>query len=390
MSNAPVNYTIWSGEILPEGLSLSESGLLTGRPTVSGSYQSQIQLRTNWGVATKTINLTIEEPSYGVEITNDNSSAINFYKMKSSSYTFVGSYSVPSSEASQAPVWTISGLPSGISASNLNANNLTISGYPTGTGNSTLKLTLKKGSYSASKNFTLSVTSDGKALTITTSSLPSGTVGVSYSTSLSVSNTTGQTYYNFYANGLPSGLYPYESWTSNPTIKGTPTAAGTSTVSTYVETADGYRSPTKNLSLTIYNPMPSWNTNPITLDISAIRSSTRTQYHPLTSYGQYISYYQYPSIARTTPTYYLGLGSSDNKGNTLYMVTNANNTQTTTLRAPSSGFEIASINYDATNGQIIIYPSTTYAGSTTSVTLYLNVTANGRTAQVRILLSFKK
>ena len=58
--NAPVTRAVWSAEGLPDGLSLSESGVLTGHPTTAGSYESTVTVTTNWGTATKTIGIVIE------------------------------------------------------------------------------------------------------------------------------------------------------------------------------------------------------------------------------------------------------------------------------------------------------------------------------------------
>ena len=51
--NAPVTRVSWSAENLPDGLSLSESGVLSGHPTTAGSYESTVTVTTNWGTASK-------------------------------------------------------------------------------------------------------------------------------------------------------------------------------------------------------------------------------------------------------------------------------------------------------------------------------------------------
>ena len=58
-SNAPITRAVWSCEKLPEGLTLSSSGVLSGHPTTAGTYNCNVQVATNWGTATKTIKITI-------------------------------------------------------------------------------------------------------------------------------------------------------------------------------------------------------------------------------------------------------------------------------------------------------------------------------------------
>ncbi len=58
-SNAPVTRAVWTCEDLPEGLTLSSSGVLSGHPTTAGTYDCNVQVATNWGTATKTINITV-------------------------------------------------------------------------------------------------------------------------------------------------------------------------------------------------------------------------------------------------------------------------------------------------------------------------------------------
>ena len=59
-SNAPVTRAKWTCDNLPEGLTLSSSGLLSGRPTTAGSYNCIFQVATNWNTAAKTINIIVK------------------------------------------------------------------------------------------------------------------------------------------------------------------------------------------------------------------------------------------------------------------------------------------------------------------------------------------
>ena len=95
----------------------------------------------------------------------------------------------------------------------------------------------------SSNSFTVSAPA---APTITTSSLPAGTVGTAYSQSLSASGGTTPYSWSVTSGSLPAGL----SLGSGGTISGTPTSAGTSTFTVQVS---GGGTATKSLSITV-NP----------------------------------------------------------------------------------------------------------------------------------------
>ncbi len=87
------------------------------------------------------------------------------------------------------------------------------------------------------------------SLTITTPSLPSGTIGVPYSTTLAVND--GIAPYTWTAVGMPAGL-SINALTGE--ISGTPAAAGESTVTVSVSDSVGRHSASAILSLTVNSP----------------------------------------------------------------------------------------------------------------------------------------
>ena len=109
-------------------------------------------------------------------------------------------------------------LPAGLS---LNSGGV-ISGTPTtaGTSNFTVKVT-DNGALTDTQPLSISVPAD---LAVTTSSLPSGQIGVAYSQGLAASGGTTPYSWSLDSGSLPSGL----SLSSGGVISGTPTAAGTS------------------------------------------------------------------------------------------------------------------------------------------------------------------
>lgn len=155
------------------------------------------------------------------------------------------SYNQTLSASGTSPItWSVgTGIPSGLS---LNASTGLISGTPTTAGTYTFTVTASNSHGTDSKTYTLTVAnsgSSGTAPAITTSSLPSGKVGNTYSQTLTATSSTAVTWS---ATGLPSGL------SLNPStgvISGTPTAAGTYTVT--VTARNSVNSASKTFTLKI-------------------------------------------------------------------------------------------------------------------------------------------
>ncbi len=140
----------------------------------------------------------------------------------------------------QPYTWSATGLPPGLSISTGGV----ISGTPTTAGTSSVAVTVTDGTgNTASQNISLTVNPVG-TLSITTTSLPGGTVGTSYSVILAVGGGSGS--YTWSATGLPAGL----SISSGGVISGTPTAAGTSSVAVTV-TDDASNTASASLGLTV-------------------------------------------------------------------------------------------------------------------------------------------
>src|SRR5207248_5729553 len=99
----------------------------------------------------------------------------------------------------------------------------TISGTPTAGGTSNFTVQVKDSS-NVTATKALSIMIAAPTLTVTTSSLPSGTVGVGYSQTVAATGGTGGYTWLTTTGSLPAGL----SLAAGGAISGTPTAAGTS------------------------------------------------------------------------------------------------------------------------------------------------------------------
>ena len=163
--------------------------------------------------------------------------------------------------------WSVSSgsLPAGLT---LSATTGTVSGTPTASGSSTFTVKVTDSTsptaQTATKSLAITVAAVPVPVEITTSSLPSGQVAVSYSTSLAAIDGTSPYKWSITSGALPAGL----SLASGGTITGTPTTSGTFTFTVHV--ADSASSPTsasRSLSIavsaaTAHSVMLNWTASP--------------------------------------------------------------------------------------------------------------------------------
>ncbi len=227
VNSSAVTWSIASGS-LPAGLTLSNSGTISGTPTAAGTSTFTVKATSGSNSAEKELSITINTPT-GITITTEdvpNGTAGKTYTARLTSSASNATWSVSSGS-----------LPDGLT---LSARGL-ISGIPSEPGTYSFTVRASSGSASAEKAFSLII--EGTAITIMTTRLPSGVVGTEYSGALT-SNPT-DTVWSVSFGSLPPGL----TLSSLGIISGTPTFDGTSTFT--VSAASGSSRTTKNLSITI-------------------------------------------------------------------------------------------------------------------------------------------
>jgi hypothetical protein len=267
------NPTSYSATGLPAGLSVNTAtGVISGTPaagTDAGSpYSVTISATNSGGTGSATLTLTINPPPPPV-IT--------------SSLTATGQVGVAFSyqiTATNNPTsYNATGLPSGLT---VNTTTGKISGTPAvGTdAGSPYSVTISATNSGGTGSATLTLTIKPAAPVITSSLTATGQVGVAFSYTITASHSP--TSYN--ATGLPSGLTVN---TTTGKISGTPTTAGTYTVTISATNAGGTGSAT--LTLTINPPEP------------VITSS-------LTATGQVGVAFSYQITATNSPTFYNAAG----------------------------------------------------------------------------------
>ncbi len=218
----------WSGTA-PAGLTVNANGTITGTPTTAGTFSVSVTVAAGAASANATLSLIVTSAANPTITTTSLSNGQ------------VGqAYSATLAATGGTGGYTWSGTaPAGLTVN----SNGTITGTPTTAGTFTADLMVTAGAGSGNASLSL-VIAPAPSLTINTTILSAGQVGQAYLATLSASGGTGA---STWSGSAPAGL------TVNPngTITGTPTAAGTFSVSLTVTA--GSASANATLSLLI-NP----------------------------------------------------------------------------------------------------------------------------------------
>jgi hypothetical protein len=232
---------------LPNGLTLSNNGVISGTPTVTSNATHTFTL-------TDATSLTVEKPlqlsvnAISLSITTNSlpqGTANQSYSAQLAATGGTGTYT-----------WGLTGgsptLPAGLT---LNQSTGEISGSPTGTSNLNHTFTVTDQtpptSQTATKTLQLIIGAAPPPLTITTNSLPVGTVTQPYNTTLTSSGGTGAKTWDLASGSLPVGL----SLSLSGVISGIPTTTGISSPTFRVrDSANPQQTDTNQLSITINLP----------------------------------------------------------------------------------------------------------------------------------------
>ncbi len=233
---AGYTWSITSGS-LPTGMSLA-SGVIAGTPTVSGSFNFTVSVTDSGSPAqTKSAAMTL--------VVAPNSLTITTSTLPSGTNGTGYSQTLQASGGTAGYTWSITSgsLPTGMSlASGVIAGTPTVSG----SFNFTVSVT-DSGSPAQTKSATMTLVVAPNSLTITTSTLSSGTNGTGYSQTLQASGGTSGYTWSITAGSLPNGL---TLASTTGVISGTPTVSGVFNFTASV-TDSGSPAQTKSIATSI-------------------------------------------------------------------------------------------------------------------------------------------
>jgi len=206
---APYSFSISTGTV-PTGLSFSSAGILSGTPINAGTYNFTVTATDSnnaTGALAYSITVSVTPPVAGAvgAIVAANSSANPItLNLSGGAATSVAVASAASHGTATASGTSITYTPT--------------AGY-SGADSFTYTATNGSGTSSAA---TITITINAPTLTLSPSTLPSGTVGMSYSQSATASGGTAPYTYAITSGSLPPGL----SLSASGALSGTPTTSG--------------------------------------------------------------------------------------------------------------------------------------------------------------------
>ncbi|MCX6855869.1 MAG: putative Ig domain-containing protein, partial [Verrucomicrobia bacterium] len=245
---APYSWTLTAGT-LPTGMNLSTSGVLSGTPTQVGTFPLTFRAAdTNGCTATRALSLTVACPLISLTpttLTNAQNNTAYNQQLSATGGTSPYVFSRISGAIPTGMTFTSQGL---------------LFGSPiSGPGNYTFTIQAldASGTCSGSQSYTLTVTCP--TITLSPATLSNGTVGTSYTSSLSSTGGTAPYAYSILSGSLPAGL----SVSASGLISGTPTAAATASFT--IQSRDAFNC-TGTRAYTLTTICPTITITPSTLD----------------------------------------------------------------------------------------------------------------------------
>jgi uncharacterized repeat protein (TIGR02543 family) len=254
--------TSYSATSLPSGLSLYDYGTYA---TIQGTVSAQAS--QYWNVTVTATNDT------GSATT---SSAFNVYQALPNWTDFsitstgtVSTYYSSSISATNATIWTISGLPPGITSSGTSGSTVTFSGTPSSAGSYTIyaQPSNSEGASASQQSFSLTI-SPRLPSWVDQNLATAARVGLSYSSTVSASYVNSWDDGTLPTNGLSFSGQTNVSGTATGTVSGTPTTYGTTSFTLTPYNSDNQTPGGVAFSITVYDVAPVWSSQVLASSIA--------------------------------------------------------------------------------------------------------------------------
>jgi hypothetical protein len=242
-----LTWSIASGT-LPTGLSLNNSGVISGDPTVSGTSTFTVQVTDSSAAVGGPVS---GEAKLSLTVVTTVSISTNALPAGSEGIAYLAS--IDASGGTPPYIWSLAkgSLPAGLA---MVPGSGVISGTPTTPGNSTFTVSAQDSSptpQSQTQSFTIAIGAPG-SLAITTFSLLDGTVSAPYTAKVAAMGGTPPYTWSIPTGALPAGV---SLDASTGAISGTPSSTGTAYFTVEVKDASSTReTQTQQLSLAVDNP----------------------------------------------------------------------------------------------------------------------------------------
>ncbi|MGC9198963.1 MAG: putative Ig domain-containing protein [Acidobacteriaceae bacterium] len=239
---SPYTWSVIAGS-LPAGLHLAAgSGVISGVPTVSGNFAFTVSVSDSSSpIQTQTAAVSIAVTVAPLSVPP---LAITTTTLAAGASGTAYTQTLMASGGTSPYVWTVSSgsLPAGLTLSSGGV----ISGTPTASGTSSFTISVHDSSSpEQTRTATLSITVAPPALTITSTTLVTGTTNTSYTATLKASGGTAPYTWKVSSGSLPAGL---ALSASSGVVSGTPTGDG---ASSFTVTVTDSSSPAQTKSATI-------------------------------------------------------------------------------------------------------------------------------------------
>jgi hypothetical protein len=238
---SPYTWNVVAGEV-PTGLSLTTGGVLSGTPSVSGTYNFTVEVTdATAATATQALTLVVKAGSLTVAETSLPQAAAGVsYSTALSAAGGTGSY-----------LWSVvsGSLPSGLS---LNVTTGVISGTPSAAGTSvfTVQVTDSDGDIGTASLY-INVTGASSSLAVSTAGLPSTGSDAWYAHPVAASGGNGSNRWSITKGSLPPGLHLNAS---NGWITGRATVTGKYTFTVKASDSAGATA-TRSLTMWVNGPV---------------------------------------------------------------------------------------------------------------------------------------